>query len=539
MDATHGRRDLVHTDPAPALLDFLHADRPGHRMRLHLHSDGRPAQMMTVPDLIARVADTGTPTDVLRAWQALWLRHRLNEDAPAHSAADADADDQARQRWGHAAADWYLTFRSPLGPDVIDTAVQQDNRQRAGQAVPALEGHRPARADELSASGPITGPVPDDVHELTQTWTARTRMALQSAATADTAETSDLADAYRLLNRLANSHPLDEARQACERLLDELTVRSRAATRLWALKAPPLADVVLGQAEAAANPYTAPLELDPAREQMTRAAEAEARDLTAASYASPPASGDPDAGTKLHDTMLRSPARLVASLDTGQTEPPDLSALRHDPYGEAWRAAHPRAARACTTSMIEAARPETNPARTEARALLEQLRTARLLALHAMLGRLHAHRPDAPTGPLSPHPAPNRAEELEQLLDRAAVLAAFPTTHDAHRSLHGMINSLNHQILATQDALRRHDDPNSTDAVLAAAGQRERATELRALIDAARRLEQIAPTQSPTTYSQIYANIAALMARPEAHAAPHAQQRQEQTPLPSSQVPRY
>ncbi|WP_351234786.1 hypothetical protein [Streptomyces sp. NPDC002133] len=63
-DNTHARRDL---------------------MRLDLHTDSRPARALTVPDLAALAAGSGMPPDTVRAWQAVWLRHRLTEDAPALS----------------------------------------------------------------------------------------------------------------------------------------------------------------------------------------------------------------------------------------------------------------------------------------------------------------------------------------------------------------------------------------------------------------------------------------------------------------------
>ncbi|MEV4333445.1 hypothetical protein AB0K02_23365 [Streptomyces sp. NPDC049597] len=512
VDGSNGRRDLVYDHAAEAMQDFLHADRPGHRMRLHLYPDGRPAQLMPVHNLLAQ-AHSAMSSDLLLAYQALWLRSRLTQDAPGLFTADAD-DDPARQRWSMAAADWYLTFGSPLTQTIIDTAVEHDEYQRAGMTAPVLSRSRPARADELPAVGPFAGPAPMDALQLTEYWAARTRQALNSAAAADTRDTTELADAYRLLQPLAQSTPLNEARQATEALLNELTLRSQDANRLWALKAPLTDDLALGEAEATANPHTAPVKLDPDRERMIRAAEAEARALTAAQYhPSNPASPDAEA----HDIAL--------------APPPDLNALRHDPYGAAWRQTHPRAARAYTTSALEAARPDTHPARAEAAATLHQLRTARRQALHVMLGRLHAHRPDLPPDPPAARHVTTRGEELQRSADRAAVLAAFPTTHDAHLCLHGMIISLDEQLWATQENLQRASNPDSSDARLASAAQHERAAEIRALIEVARQLEQLAPASTPTsTYDRIYAEAALIRspAQPESHAT---RQQTEPTPL--------
>ncbi|MFE7779331.1 hypothetical protein ACFU5O_36825 [Streptomyces sp. NPDC057445] len=489
VDAGQGRRAIVYTDPGAALLDFLHSDRPGHRMRLDRYPYDAPiGQMIPVSDLLPLASNTGTSGDLVRAAEALWLRCRLTADAPG--LAGAEPQDPGRQRWSRAAADWYATFRTPLSAEVIETALQQDTRQRAGN-VPALPGGH-ARARPMPAPGLISRPVPDDVHALTQTWTAATRTAVQTVMAARVKVTADLTGAYRLLTQLADPHPLNEAYHAVGQLLAELTLRDPLANRWWALKAPLVPDLLLGQADAAANPLIARLVLDPAREQMLHAASSEARDLTAAQYAppaDPDADPDADADADAPHTTLRAPDQLLAELQAG----PEPTGLREDPYGTAWRTAHPRAARAYTQHLVEAARPARSPQRAKAQAILEQIRTARLEAFHAMLGRLHAHRPDHPVGPLSARPVPTRAEELEQTADRTAVLAAFSTTHDAHRCLDGMILSLNNQMLQTQDTLHRAHAPESNDAALVACGQHERATELRALIEAAWCLQQIAP----------------------------------------------
>lgn len=143
-------RAEVHSDPVTAVLDFLHQDRPGHRVQVQLHDDGMPARPLKVADLWLQAFRSST----LRSWYLVdsyrlqWLRHRLAGEAPTVHYGE---DSTVRDRRAAAAVDWSLTFGTSLsGADVVG-ALEQDAGPHDNPAWQVLDEYQPVRAGEVWA----------------------------------------------------------------------------------------------------------------------------------------------------------------------------------------------------------------------------------------------------------------------------------------------------------------------------------------------------------------------------------------------------
>ncbi|QDN54200.1 hypothetical protein [Streptomyces sp. S1D4-20] len=532
-------RAEVYSDPVSAVLEFLHRDRPGHRVRVQLHEPGRPAQSLPVADLWQRAVRSST----LGAWHLVdsyrlqWLRHRLAGSAPAAHYSEGST---VRDRWAAAAVDWALTFGTSFPEADVVAALDQDASPHDDPAWQVLDEYRPVRAGELSAPGPIERPVPADWRPLTEKWSARALKALAIGEAPLERDTSELASAFAVLEPM-RGHPDRAAGQVADDVLSELTWRFPQAQRLRVLLGPEESDVE-ESAELADNPYLAPAVLGPDRQRMRDEADQQARQLTAEHYALTSDSAVAAEAELLVQTMLRPPDDVlsaVASAGAGrEVDGTGPRRLRKDPYGERWRAEHPRSAAALTSRSMEAARAftDTPAGRAPARGAYARARTNRLKALHAMLGRLQAHRPDpvARGSWTEPRSISARASEVEQMLDRAAVLAVFPTFRSAHLHMDGVIATLHQQITQTVEnlaqasrSLNSGGEPSQDlSAQLYASRQlRHRAVELRSLIEACDRLDEISPATVPTfrlSHQQLYADAEKIMLGEAQPAAPSA-----------------
>ncbi|MFF5019523.1 hypothetical protein [Streptomyces sp. NPDC001165] len=531
-------RAEVYSDPVTAVLEFLHRDRPGHRVRVQLHEPGSPAQSLPVSDLWQRAVRAST----LGAWYLVdsyrlqWLRHRLAGEAPSAHYGEGST---VRDRWAAAAVDWALTFGTSLPEAEVVAALEQDASSRDDPAWQVLDEYRPARAGELSAPGPIDRPVPADWRQLTEEWSARALQALAVGEAPLERDTSELASAFAVLGPM-RGHPDGAAGQVADDVLSELTWRFPQAQQLRVLLGPEESDVEEA-VQLADNPYLAPAVLDPDRQRMRDEADQQARQLTAEHYALTSDSAVASEAELLAQTMLRPPddvLNAVATVSAGRevdgTRP---RRLRQDPYGVRWRAEHPRSAAALTSRSMEAARASiSTPAeRASARGAYARARINRLEALHVMLGRLQAHRPD-PSARVSwtePRSISTRASEVEQILDRAAVLAVFPTLGSAHLHMEGMIATLHQQITQTVEnlaqasrSLNSGGEPNQDLSAQLYAGRQLRymAVELRSLIDACDRLDEISPATVPTrlSHQHLYADAEKIMLGEAQPAAPSA-----------------
>lgn len=535
-------RAEVYSDPVTAVLEFLHRDRPDHRVRGQLHEPGKPAQPLAMADLYQRAVRSSTVGTwyLADSYRIQWLRNRLAGETPAAHYGEGST---VRDRWAAAAVDWALTFGTPLQEGDVLAALDQDASPDDDPAWQVLNEYHPVRAGELSPPGPIDRPVPDDWRRLTEEWSARTLKALSVGEAPLDRDTSELASAFAVLEPM-RGHPDGVAGRIADDVLSELTWRLPRAQQLRVLLGPEESDVD-EPVELAANPYLAPAVLDPDRERMRDQADQQARQLTAEHYA---LTSDRPVATEAElmvQTMLRPPDDVlsaVASADPGrEVDGTGPRRLRQDPYGVRWRAEHPRSATALTSRSMEAARTARastgSPAgRTAARGAYARARTNRLEALHAMLGRLQAHRPDPVVRGswTEPRNISARATEVEQMLDRAAVLAVFPTFQAAHLHMDGMIATLAQQITQTAENLARAsqslnsgEEPNQDlSAQLYARRQlRHRAVELRSLIDACERLDEISPATVPTfrlSHQQLYADAEKIMLGEAQPAAPSA-----------------
>ncbi|MFJ2629016.1 hypothetical protein ACIO6T_38080 [Streptomyces sp. NPDC087532] len=519
-------RAEVYSDSVTAVLEFLHRDCPGHRVRIQLHEPGRPAQPLPAADLWQRAVRSATlgTMHVIDSYRLQWLRHRLAERAPA---ASYRAGSPVRDRWVTAAVDWALTFKAGLTAPDVEAALDQDASPHDGAAQHVLDEYHPVHASELSAPGAIDRPVPSDWRQLTNDWSTRAPEALAVGEGPVGRGTAELASALAILEP-QRAHPDGAAGQAADEVLTELTWRFPRAQELRVLLGPEESDVD-DPANAANNPYLAPAWLDPARQRMRNEADQQARQLTAEHYAVTSDGAAAAEAEAMVQTMLRPPGEVLNALASVNTDREVAGArqrsLRHDPHGMRWRAEHPRSAAALTNRSMEAARASIGgPAgRASARGAYERAQTSRLEALHAMLGRLQAHRPDpiARDSWAERRTTATRAFEVEQMLDRAAVLAAFPTFQAAHLHVEGVIETLHLQITQTMEnlaqaarSLRGGDqlghDGNGLGAHLYAGLQiRENAKELRSLIEVCNRLDEISPATIPTSrlrHQELYAD---------------------------------
>ncbi|MEE1737054.1 hypothetical protein PUR49_11160 [Streptomyces sp. BE147] len=510
-------RAEVYSDPVTALLEFLHRDRPGSRVRAQLHEPGQPAQPLPVADLWSEGLRSASLSvgRVIDSYRLQWLRHRLADTAPPVSFRQGSAD---RDRWATAAVDWALTFNTVLTEREVEAALEQDAGPHSNDAQTPLHEYHPLRAGELSAPGSIHRPVPADWRQLTNEWSTWSMEALTESEEPLKHRTEDLAAAFAVLEPMRD-HPDGVARRAADDVLTELTWRFPRAQQLRVLLGPEVSDVE-GVAEPGDNPYVAPAVMDSARMQMRGYADKQARLLTSEHYC-PTAGGAGRTAMAEADLMVQTMLRPPGLVLDAMASPDSLGAarevagsgphgLRQDPHGVRWRSEHPRHAASLTNRSMEAARASVNapPGRAVARRAYERARTGRLEALHALLGRLQAHRPDPVKHEFwaARRATPSRASEVDQMLDRAAVLAVFPTFQVAHLHLEGMIATLSQQVEGTAANLtqsaRSQSSGNRTDQDLsmrlhAEAQVRENAWELQSLIDACARLDELSPATAP------------------------------------------
>ncbi|MEV5279745.1 hypothetical protein ACFYMW_25765 [Streptomyces sp. NPDC006692] len=524
-DSDEPVRAEVYADSATAVLEFLRRDRPGHRVQVQLHTPGNPAQPLPAADLWHRGLRSSTPATrkLIDSYQLGWLQHRL---AGWSAAPHYGEGSSVRDLWAAAAVDWALTFGASLPEEVVVAALEQEVSPQTGSAGQVVNEHHPVRTDELPASRAIRQPVPEDWRPLTERWSALTLEALAVGEAPFDQETSELASAFAVLEPM-RSHPDQGASRVADEVLSELTWRLPLAQQLRILLGPEKSDVEV----LADNPYVAPAILDPDRQHMRDEADKQARLLAAEHYALTSDRPIAAEAVLMVQTMLRSPDEVLNALAAASSgrvvDGAGPRGLRQDSHGVRWRSEHPRSATALTSRSMDAARASISvPAgRAPASAVYARARTSRLEALHAMLGRLQAHRADpvARGSWAEPRSTATRSTEAEQMLDRAAVLAAFPTLSSAHLHVEGMIATLHQQITQTVNNLaqasRSLNGGGETGQGLSArlhAGRqlRHMALELRSLIEASERLDEISPATVPTfrlSHQQLYSEAEKIM----------------------------
>ncbi|GAA1213602.1 hypothetical protein GCM10009578_065560 [Streptomyces rhizosphaericus] len=447
-------RRQVYTSAHEALLAFLTHDAPDGKMRIAMHDGESPTEPISAHYLLGvadqerqayDVDERSTREREIQNAQSVWLHRRLISDPRyipyPRIGVNADSIIRARDRWESAALEWFVMFRNFLPSEVVVTA--------------------PAR-------GALDLPMPDDAQKVIAETILKASSGLslaQGSSLMDEA-TDQLAAAWSALQPIAELGEGDapSIAVAAQHLLNELTSRNPEAQFIRAVR------YHTGRVEA---------------NMLARA-------HTAAQYRRFRGIHDlapQELYRQVWNTALRSPDDVLLALGgmgMRDPEPP----LGPDRFASQWQDTHPAAGQALELARRQSAEAEELARRASSgphsgdRAFAHwvycRTRVDAIMAVDAVLGRLAAHKQPEPEHEPSLVYREIRAhrQELTQMQDRAAVLAAFPTTQHARNYLIDRIRNLEEWINAHDGRLAQQADVD----------------ELQALERAVERLDQISPS---------------------------------------------